>query len=605
MLRRDFLGGVAAAALYRIARPDSAAAAAPSSSGLRRVRPSDPAWPSPSAWNDLSRRVGGRLIKVESPLDACRNVAEARRCLDVFKELKNPYYVGDNVALTQTCGWLDAWTAQPSAYAVAAQQTSDVVAAVNFARENNLRLVTKGGGHSYLGTSNAPDSLMIWTRAMNRITLHDAFVGQDCEGQQAPTHAVTIGPGVIWLQAYNEVTTKAGRYVQGGGCATVGVAGLVLGGGFGSYSKNFGTAAASLLEAEVVTADGAVRIANACTNPDLFWALKGGGGGTFGIVTRVTLQTHELPGVFGFAAMTIRASSDGAFRRLLDRFVSFYADSLHNRHWGEIVNVKPKNILDVQMSFQGLDHEQANRLWQPFLKWIDDGGRDFAFTAPTRIVAIPAQRRWDADFIRSRAPAAIVTDDRPGAPNSNIFWSANLSEAGHFMHAYSSVWLPEALLTKELRTKLVDALISAARHSTVELHFHKGLAGGADEAIGATRETSINPAVTEAFALAIVGSEGPPAFPGLPGHEPAMKSARENARHVAQARQELARIAPDGFSYVAESDYFISDWQRAYWGSNYLKLLAIKKKYDPDGLFFVRHGVGSEAWSDDGFTRTT
>src|SRR5262249_39594933 len=507
--------------------------------------------------------------------------------------------------LTQTCGWLDAWTARPSVYAIAAQQTSDVVAGVNFARENNLRLVTKGGGHSYLGTSNAPDALMIWTRAMNRITLHDAFVGRGCQRHQAPTHAVTIGPGARWLQAYNEVTTKAGRYVQGGGCATVGVAGLVLGGGFGSYSKKFGTAAASLLEAEVVTADGTVRVANACTNSDLFWALKGGGGGTFGIVTRVTLRTHELPHSFGFVAMTIRASSDLAFRRLVDRFVNLYAESFHDPHWGEIANVKPNNILDIQMSFQGLDSGQATALWQPFLKWIEDAASDFTFTTPPRIVAIPAQMRWDVDAIRSRAPEAIVTADRPNAPTRNISWSANLSEAGHFIHAYSSVWLPETLLRKELRARLTDALIFAARHSTVELHFQKGLAGGADEAIVATKGTSTNPAVVEAFALAIVGSEGPPAFPGLPGHEPVMSSARQNARNVAQARRELARIAPEAVSYVAESDYFLSDWQRSYWGSNYSKLLAIKKKYDPDGLFFVRHGVGSEDWSEDGFTRMT
>jgi hypothetical protein len=73
-----------------------------------------------------------------------------------------------------------------------------------------------------------------------------------------------------------------------------------------------------------------------------------------------------------------------------------------------------------------------------------------------------------------------------------------------------------------------------------------------------------NPAVTEAFALAIVGSEGPPAFPGLPGHEPARKNARENSRHVAQARRELAKITPDGASYVAESDYFLTDWQKSH-----------------------------------------
>src|SRR5260370_27664736 len=78
---------------------------------------------------------------------------------------------------------------------------------------------------------------------------------------------------------------------------TVGVAVLVQGGGFGSFSKAYGLAGASLVEAEIVTADGEGRIANACSNPDLFWALKGGGGG-FGVGNRVTLVTHALPAVF-------------------------------------------------------------------------------------------------------------------------------------------------------------------------------------------------------------------------------------------------------------------------------------------------------------------
>ena len=239
--------------------------------------------------------------------------------------MKDPYYIGDDPSLTQTTGWVDAWTSQPSVYAVAAKTTDDVVAAVNFARDNDLRLVVRGGGHSYLGTSNAPNSLMIWTRAMAGITLHDAFVAQGCEVAQP---AVSIGAGAIWMHTYNAVTTKGGRYVQGGGCGTVGVAGLVQGGGFGSYSKNYGIAAASLLEAEIVTADGRVRIANACTNADLFWALKGGGGGSFGVVTRMTLQTHPLPEFFGFVATTIKASSNAAFRRLVAQFVSFGAEHL-------------------------------------------------------------------------------------------------------------------------------------------------------------------------------------------------------------------------------------------------------------------------------------
>ena len=128
--------------------------------------------------------------------------------------------------------------------------------------------------------------------------MHDGFVGQGCS--DAPQPAVSLGAGNIWLKAYAAVT-KAGRYVQGGGCCTVNVAGLVQSGGFGSFSKNFGLASASLIEAEVVTADGQIRIANACTNPDLFWALKGGGGSSLGVVTRLTLKTHTLPNFLGGA----------------------------------------------------------------------------------------------------------------------------------------------------------------------------------------------------------------------------------------------------------------------------------------------------------------
>jgi FAD binding domain len=92
----------------------------------------------------------------------------------------------------------------PSVYAVAVKNTADVIAAVNFARKNNLRLVVKGGGHSYQGTSNAADSLLIWTRAMHNITLHDAFVAQGCSGSQAPHPAVTAEAGAshFWAEQH-------------------------------------------------------------------------------------------------------------------------------------------------------------------------------------------------------------------------------------------------------------------------------------------------------------------------------------------------------------------------------------------------------------------
>jgi FAD/FMN-containing dehydrogenase len=89
----------------------------------------------------------------------------------------------------------------------------------------------------------------------------------------------------------------------------------------------------------------------------------------------------------------------------------------------------------------------------------------------------------------------------------------------------------------------------------------------------------------------------------LPGQPFDAGVAHQHARAVNEATAELRKIVPDPGSYVSESNYFNRTWQQAFWGNNYRKLLAVKTKYDPDGLFFVHHGVGSEAWSSDGFTR--
>jgi FAD/FMN-containing dehydrogenase len=566
-----------------------------------RVRLGDPAWPSQASWDQLDRDVEGRLIKVRSPLADCIGGTPDAACEQLFKELKNPYYLGDEVGLTQSLGWVGAWTSEPSVYAVAAKTTQDVVAAVNFARTNNLRLVVKGGGHSYQGTSNAADSLLIWTRHMNAVTLHDTFVGAGCAGNTEPQPAVSIEPGAIWGHLYNEVMTKAGRYVQGGGCMTVGVVGLILGGGFGSFSKAFGQAGASLIEAEVVTADGDVKIANACTNPDLFWALKGGGGG-FGVVTRVTLRTHPLPEFLGGAFATIKASSDETYRRLIAKSLEFYSQALFNSHWGEQLIFAPGGVLSIFMVLQGLDQHEAEATWRPFFDWVASAPQDFNVVSPPRIVSEPARLFWDPASLKT-VPGLVISDDRPGAPADNIFWGSNLGEAGRVWRAFQSAWLPQSLLADGQRERLADALFAAARHWRVELHFNKGLAGATAEAIATARDTAMNPAVVDAFALVISAAGGPPAYPDVPGHEPDVALARSEAEAVTAAMDEIRKLLPRVGSYVWETDYFQPHWQEAFWSENYDRLLAIKGKYDPDGLFFLHHGVGSEDWSADGFTR--
>jgi FAD/FMN-containing dehydrogenase len=607
MNRRRLLAAGAAIPLLPIARSAAAPVRSRNSTKrplFQRVRTSDASWPSAASWDKLNQAAGGRLIKVQPLLAACANGANSADCQVVLKDVQNPYYVGDQPAGTQTAGWVDAWTSAPSVYAVAARTTADVVAAVEFARENKLRLVVKGGGHSYQGTSDSANSLLIWTRAMSSIVLRNAFVAQGCVGKVAPQHAVTVEAGAIWMHVYDAVTTKGGRYVQGGGCATVGVAGLIQSGGFGSFSKNFGTAAAGLLEAEIVTADGQVRIANACTNPDLFWGIKGGGGGSLGVITRLTLRTHELPALFGGANVTIKAASDAAFRRLIAKFIGFYNDNLFNALWGESVTFGADNTLTASMVHLGLDRQEVEDVWRPFTDWIAAAPRDFTVTAPFEFSVKPAQDWWNAAVLKANQSGRAFFDSRPGAPDNNVWFAEQNTELGVFMHGYQSMWLPASLLSSGRQQQhLADALFAATRHWAVALHFNKGLAGASVADVAAAKDTAMNPAVLTAFALAIIAGGDPGAYAAVLNGKVDLAAARKNAAAIGKAADALKTVVPNAASYVSESDFFEHDWQDAFWGANYPRLLAVKRTYDPSGLFFVHHGVGSEDWSADGFTR--
>ena len=537
-------------------------------------------------WSSLRKKVGDRLIVVRSPLAAVAEVGGAGSD-ELFRRIKNPYYLGDEPSLTQTLGWIDAWTSQSSAMAVAAQSSADVAAAVDFARQSGVRPVVKGGGHSYFGNSNAAGSLLIWTRRMNEVRLHDKFRGLGWPKSVPAMPAVSVGAGAIWGQVYDKVT-KSGRYVQGGGCLTVGVAGFVQGGGFGSLSKAFGTGAANLLEAEVVTADGKVRIVNEHVEPELFFALRGGGGGTFGVVTRVTLKTHPLPTFIGAALFGIAAKSEPAWRSLVDRILSFYSNTLMNPTWGEQIRFAPGWKLNVAMVCHGLDQSQVEAAWRPFLSWVAERPNDYALDGDPLLIAIAGSKFWDPASLQA-LPGIVIKDDRPGAHPGNIFWATNLSEAGQVLNAYDSTWLPKGLLHPSRRQTLADAIVQASNEWPVSLHTNKGLAGGSAEAIAATRRTATNPEVLDAFALLICAADAKPAWPGIPGHEPDIATGRHEARRVAAAMIQIRRIAPGAGCYVSEANYFGPDWKTAYWGENYARLARAKGRFDTGNLFHGHH----------------
>jgi FAD/FMN-containing dehydrogenase len=600
MQRRNLLKSIiAAAALPCLLRAGAVSCAARALSA--RSRPGSAGWPTASDWESLNRSTQGRLLRPESPFATCAT-ADSESCREALARIKNPFYLGDQVALTQTSGWVGAWRSQPSAYAVAAETAVDVAAAVNFARRHALRLVVKGGGHSYQGNSCAADSLLVWTRRMNSVVLHEQFVPSGCAARVAAQPAVSLGAGAMWIDAYDAVTTGAGRYVQGGGCTSVGVAGLISGGGFGSFSKHYGMAAAALLEAEIVTADGEVRIANACNHPDLFWAIKGGGGGTFGVITRLTVRTRELPETFGAVSGAIHAASDAAYRELIARVLALYRAALFNPQWGEQLVFRSDNTLKLSMLFCGLTQDQAQATWAPFIEWVR-AHPAYTFTREFNVASGPARHFWDAKLLKSKGASWIVADDRQQAPDHHFLWAGDQAQVGWTIQGYKSLWLPAELLDETRAAALTDAVFACTRHWEMAFHFNKGLAGAPLEEIEAARNTAMNPAVLSAFALAIIGADAAPSFAGMPDAQPDLNAARHAAAQIEKAMGALRRLVPANGSYVSESDFHEADWQRSFWGENYAALQRIKHKYDPEGLFFVHHGVGSEAWSADGFDR--
>jgi len=162
---------------------------------------------------------------------------------------------------------------------------ADVIAAVNFAREQHLLLAVRGGGHNGGGLGTCNDGLVIDLSMLAGI--HVDPIGR----------TVRVAGGCTW-GAVDHATHAFGLATPSGIISTTGVGGLTLGGGLGHLSRAFGLAIDNLLEVEVVLADGRVVIANTEEHPDLFWALRGGGG-NFGVVTSFVFALHPLSTVYG------------------------------------------------------------------------------------------------------------------------------------------------------------------------------------------------------------------------------------------------------------------------------------------------------------------
>jgi FAD/FMN-containing dehydrogenase len=223
---------------------------------------------------ELSGRAGGQVAVPSGVLDDLAARVEGRLLR-----------AGDQ-------GWDDAvrlWNgmvAREPALVVQAASAGDVTLAVGFARDHGVALGVKGGGHNIAGTAIAEGGLTLDLSGMGTVAV-------DPEARLA-----RVGAGCR-LADVDQATQAHGLAAPLGFISEVGVAGLTLGGGLGYLTRRFGWTVDNLVEAEVVTADGQVRVASRDRHPDLFWALRGGGG-NFGVVTRFTFRLHPVgPEVHG------------------------------------------------------------------------------------------------------------------------------------------------------------------------------------------------------------------------------------------------------------------------------------------------------------------
>jgi hypothetical protein len=302
----------------------------------------------------------------------------------------------------------------------------------------------------------------------------------------------------------------------------------------------------------------------------------------------MTLKTHDLAHEFGAAGGVIQAGSTKAMRRLVEYFIQFYRDNLYNSHWGGSVSING-NRLEIAMYCLDVTERELRWTWLLFSDLIRNCDQDYTVVEEIRAGCRSARSWWDFAAHRESGVQGVAVDDRPGARGTDGWWEADREQVGAFVIGCDSVWLSEHLLTDKIL--LAEKLVASAAIFRVDLHFGMGLGGGSCAARTGSRNTATNPAMLNAFALAVVGKSGKPRYPGFDQRPGWSAEGVEDAQRIREAMDVLRQIAPNGGSYISLSDYYNDDWVLKYWGSNAGRLSQIKAMYDPDDLFSVHHGI--------------
>jgi FAD/FMN-containing dehydrogenase len=398
----------------------------------------------------------------------------------------------------------------------------DAAAGVHFARAAGLDISVRGGGHNVAGRAVMDDAVMIDLAEMKSAQV------------DAETLTVRAEGGLTWAEL-NAATGEHGLAVTGGAISATGIAGLTLGGGLGWLMAKYGLAADNLLAVELVNAEGEILEVTEASDPDLFWALRGGGG-NFGIATAFTYRLHPLTMITGgLIAHPIEAAAD---------LLRFYRDALAScpddlTVFAALVHAPDGSgmKLSAMVVFHTGDEEQAERDLAPFKTW----------GSPLMVEV-------------GRMPYAVmntILDD--GHPVGGLnYWLSSFTQG-----------LPDDLLDT-----MVDRFASVPSPMTVLLleHFH-----GAVTRIGVT-DTAV-PHRAEGWNLLIPSVWLDPA------------ASDEN---VAWTRETHRAFSP----YLEERRWlnYLGDDQadeaiRGAYGPNYERLLELKRRYDPENVFHHNHNI--------------
>ena len=447
-----------------------------------------------------------------------------------------------------------------SPYYVEILGPADFTKAFLFSKETGTKLVIKNSGHDYLGRSSIKDSLALWTRNLKSLARDAAFIPEGCPANHATYDTITVGAGInfdeVYTYAEQQNVTFIGAYAN-----TVGVSGgWAQGGGHSVLSPVYGLGIDRVVQYQLVTPDGIFRTANECQNPDLFWALRGGGGGTFG---GVLSSTHRIEPPLPIAVVSIN------FTQTTTNAIPFLSLLVSNglkwakEGWGG--HLGPHNLISVT-PLLSLSEAQAS------LKPVTDYALGQNGTAVIEILPT-----WYAFYekylVPHQAPSGAAT----------------------------------ILVTRLVPTALFETPFGRARIMTL---LKAMLALGIPPYI---------PVVPPYLYPYVEGStSATPAWRTSLWHIGASfsfpwNSTVEEKREVVAKANGLTSVAntmaPDSGTYMNEANPWMVGWQDAFWGPNYQRLLSIKKRYDPDGLLecwkcvgFEESGVGDEFKCYEGMT---